>query len=367
MKKNFLIISLCGGVAFLQPSLLQAQQSSSGNYVQPETAAGLDPSNPDDLARSTSMTTTEYALKALLRSTNTKAGAEMDSKDAKSLVAPSVSPAQEEGFSDPTAYSEFKFTHIQDNRAIGFDGPQYNGIAGFDFSSYWDIIGGFNFTYSNESLNTSNGGTNFTNSNNAYFFSTYAAKNFDDWINVGGSFTFGLTDTTFNANTPAAGLVPGAGLTQKSAQNSYSYSPFVGVAHTWGAFSFSSTPTYIYSYDHFNFDFPVNDPGVAGTLAPPNAKTLNQSFLWLNNFQYAINDKWSASVQANWTHLLAVQTVPTVTTPLIPFAGHDWVSFGGRVDYSFNKDGSVFGAYEHDAFDTHFDNYRIRAGISYNF
>jgi hypothetical protein len=201
MKKNFLIISLARcriPAAFDAPSPIQFQR-----YVEPETAAGLDPSNPDDLARATFQPRRNMPSKPSCAPRDTKAGAPMDSKDAKSLVAPSVAPAQEEGFSDPTAYSEFKFTHIQDNRAIGFDGPQYNGIAGFDFSSFWDTIVGFNFTYSNESLNTSNGGTNFTNSNNAYFFSTYAAKNFDDWINVGGSFTYGLTDTTFNTPAPA--------------------------------------------------------------------------------------------------------------------------------------------------------------------
>ena len=43
------------------------------------------------------------------------------------------------------------------------------------------------------------------------------------------------------------------------------------------------------------------------------------------------------------------------------------LGFGARADYSFNKDGSVFAAFEHDAFNTHFDDYRIRTGISYNF
>jgi hypothetical protein len=357
MKNLFFIVGLGAFAAFLLPSTLKAQSNPS--YVEPENAAGLNPATPDSPSRDVPQQSTEYAVEALLRKLGTKAGAP-DSNDAKSLVAPSVAPAQEDGFSQPTAYSEFKFTHIQDNRTIGFDGPQYNGIAGFDFSSFWDTIVGFSFTYSNQDLNTNFGGTNMTNSNNAYFFSTYAAKNFDDWINLGGSFTYGRTDTTFNAP------FPGAALTQKSTQDSYSYAPFIGVAHTWGAFSFSSTTTYIYSYDHFNFDFPITDPGVVST-AIPDAKTLNQSFLWLNNFQYAINDKWSASIQANWTRLLTMQSVPTPITPLIPGLDHQWMSFGARVDYTFNKNGSVFAAFEHDAFDTHFDDYRIRSGVSYNF
>jgi len=261
------------------------------------------------------------------------------------------------------AYSEYRFAHIQDNRAIGFDGPQHNGIVGFDFESFYQTIVGFNFTYSNSDLTTQNAGTSFWNSSNSYFFSTYVAKNFSDWVNVGGSFTYGRTDTTFNAVAP--GAFP-FGLTQKTTQDSYAYSPFVGVAHTWGAFSFSSTPTYIYGYDHYNFDYPVTNPGFA-TGVPPDAKSLNQTFLWLNNFQYAIDDKWSVSAQANWTHLLTIQSVNSFPIATLPPLGHDWMSFGGRVDYNINKNGSVFAAFEHDAFNTHFDDYRIRTGLSYNF
>jgi len=205
----------------------------------------------------------------------------------------------------------------------------------------------------------------FYNSSNAYFFSNYVAKNFDDWVNVGGSFTYGRTDSQFRANISAA---PPFALGQKTTQDTFALSPFVGAAHTFGAWSFSSTATYIWGYDHFSFDNPsLNNAPAPGAIPPPDAKTLNQTFLLLNNAQYAIDDKWSVSVQANYNRLLTTQTVQTTVTPLIPSLGHQWMSFGARADYSFNKDGSIFAAFEHDAFNTHFDDYRIRTGISYNF
>jgi hypothetical protein len=135
------------------------------------------------------------------------------------------------------------------------------------------------------------------------------------------------------------------------------------VAHTWGAFSFSSTATYLWGYDHYEFEIP--SPG--GGTAPPNAKTLNQTFLLLNNFEYAVTDKLSVSTQINWTRLLTIQSVPTFPSPTLPPPNNTWMTFGARADYAFNKDGTVYGVFEHDAFDTHFDDWRIRAGVNYNF
>jgi hypothetical protein len=361
MKKLFLFVGFYALVAFLLSFPLKA---APPNQIQPETAEGLDQSRPDRPSRDVPETSTQYAVSSLLRTEKTTAGAP-DAKDIEAPSGASASSDNEDGFSAPAAYSEYKFAQIQDNRTIGFDGPQHNGIVGFDFVSYWDTIVGFNFTYTNESLTTTLAPTNFYNSSNSYFFSTYVAKNFSDWVNVGGSATYGRTDTDWRADT--GGAAPFA-LGQKTTQDSFALSPFIGVAHTWGAFSFSSTPTYIWDYDHYGYDLPTfNGSAAPGTPSIPSSKTLNQTFLWLNNFQYAITDKWSISVQANWTRLLTIQSVPTGITPLISPLGHQWMSFGGRVDYAFNKDGNIFVQFEHDAFNTNFDDYRIRTGVTYNF
>jgi hypothetical protein len=365
MKKVFFLTAgLCALAGLLSVTPIHAQ--SGGNLLDPETAEGLDQGRPDRPSRDVPETSTEYAVADLIRTEEIAAGAP-DDKEMQPASGKTASSETDEGFSAPVAYNEYKFAHIQDNRAIGFDGPQQNGIAGFDFISFWKTIVGFNFTFTNESL-TTNGGfppAVFHNSSNSYFFSTYIGKNFADWVNIGGSADYGRTDTDWRSDSNFfAPLAFG----QKTTQDTVGLSPFIGVAHTWGAFSFSSTPTYVWDYDHYGFDLPTVNGSVApGTVAIPSSKTLNQSFLWLNNFQYAIDDKWTVSAQANWTRLLDIQSVPTFITPSIPPLGHQWMSFGAKVEYAFNKDGNVFVQFEHDAFNTHFDDYRIRAGVSYAF
>jgi hypothetical protein len=336
-------------------------QNFNQGSIYSEEAEALSPTRVDRPNRTVPQGSTEYAIASLLRTETTHAGASTateDGKDMKSLVAPSVnsSSSTEEGFSEPAAYAEYKFSQIQDKTpAFGQDGPQQNGIVGFDFISYYNTIVGLNFTYTNENL-FSGSADQFQTSNNSYFFSPYIAKNFADWVNVGGSFTYGRSDTTFRTS-----LIP---VLQNTTQDSYAVSPFIGIAHTFGAFSFSSTPTYIWGYDHFSFG--NTDLGGFEVLPPPDAKTLNQTFLWLNNFSYAVTDKLSLSVQANWSRILTSQQI-TVPGSAPVSVSHQWVSFGGRVDYTFNKNATVFGAFEHDAFNVNFDDYRIRTGITYNF
>ena len=357
MKNLYIIIGISLVAALASSTQAHAQQTQG--YIFSENAHAINPAAPDSPTLTVPQGSTEYAVAAALRATGTHAGVTM--KDPKSTTAATTSSDDPgSGFADPTAYTEYKFTHVQDDRPAtsgGFDGAQQTGLVGFDFQSFYNTIVGFSFTYTNSNLNTSAAGTNaLSNSSNSYFFSTYVAKNFADWVNVGGSGTYGFTQSAFRSDD-VAGVT---GFTQGTTQDTGALSPFVGVAHTWGAFSFSSTPAYIWGYDHFEF-------GPVGGVTAGDAKTLNQTFLWLNNFSYAVTDKLSLSVQANWTRLLTTQSVPVAPGTTPPDFSHQWFSFGGRADYSFSKDGSVFGAFEHDAFSTHYDNYRIRTGVSYNF
>jgi len=345
---------------FLLPSAVKAQ---SNTQLYPEEAAGLDQTVPDSPSRAVPQNSTEYAISSVLRTEKNGAGVTMaGSSDSKGIVAPAA--ATDEGFSAPVAYSEYKFAQIQDNRSMGegFDGPQHNAIVGFDFESYWKTIVGFNFTYTNANLQTGSSvgaGPLSLNSSNSYFFSPYVARNFCDWVNVGGSFTYGRTDTDFQSKSG----IPGGDLDMDTTQDTYAVSPFIGIAHTWGAWSFSSTASYIYGYNHFDFSPPAPSFGAS---AAPSARTVDQTFLWLNNVQYAISSKWSVSAQANVNDLLMAQTLATPGFASTSIC-HQWMGFGCRANYDFNKDGSVFAAFEHDAFNTHFDDYRIRTGVSYNF
>jgi hypothetical protein len=353
MKNLYILVGISLVAAMAVP--VHAQQSQSQGYLYNENATALNVAAPDSAPLTVPQTSTEYAVAAAIRSEGVHAGVEM--KDTKEVSTASTASGMGDGFSAPTAYSEYKFAHVQDNRPTssgGFDGANNTGIVGFDFDSFYNTIVGFSFTYTNSNLSTADNTSVLNNSSNSYFFSTYVAKNFYDWINVGGSGTYGRTDSAFRLD----GI---GGFTQGTTQDTGALSPFLGVSHTWGAFSFSSTPSYIWGYDHFSFD------ASPGTLAPGDAKTLNQTFLWLNNFQYAVTDKLSLSVQANWTRLITTQSVPVGAGLPTPDFSHQWMTFGGRADYSFNKDGTVFAAFEHDAFATHYDDYRIRTGVTYNF
>ena len=359
MKNLYILIGIALVAMMAAPSTVMAQPTNNPSYSQgyllSENARALNVAAPDSPPITVPQTTTQYAIAAAIRSEGVHAGVEM--KDSKSTTAATTTSDEGTGFSAPTAYGEYKFSHIQDQEPTssgGFDGAQQSGIVGFDFQSYYNTIVGFNFTYTNSNLSTSDATSDLADSANSYFFSTYVARNFYDWVNVGGSGTYGRTDSAFRIDGTG-------GFTQGTTQDTGALSPFVGISHSWGAFSFSSTPTYIWGYDHFSFD------AAPGSVPPGDAKTLNQTFLWLNNFQYAVTDKLSLSLQVNWTHLITTQSVPVGPGLPTPDFSHQWMTFGARADYSFNKDGSVFAAFEHDEFATHYDDYRIRTGISYNF
>ena len=117
----------------------------------------------------------------------------------------------------------------------------------------------------------------------------------------------------------------------------------------------------------FNALEPICAPSSDAVPGTDTPSTLRPLFLWLNNFQYAVTDKLSLSVQANWTRLVSLQQLNPGPDFPITSVSHQWMSFGCRADYGFDKNGSVFTAFEHDAFNINFDDYRIRAGVSYNF
>ncbi len=149
---------------------------------------------------------------------------------------------------------------------------------------------------------------------------------------------------------------------QSTREDTYALSPFVGVAHTWGAYSFSSTPTYIWDYNHYEFAAPVVPGG--GALSIPSTRTINSTFLWLNSAQYAVTDKVRVSVIGNWTRHVSTAVL---TTPGSTPISHGWVTVGARADYSFNKDGNVYTQFDHDVFSDNTDDWRIRGGVSYQF
>ncbi len=370
MNKNFLML----GILLTAPLCVHAQMSMSSQGLDQYAAHFLDPMSPDKETLTVPQSTTDYAVRDLNRTFNTTAGVEMMSHPKEMKDMKQMAPVQEDSwFSDPVFYTDYQYSKIQDSlpAGIGNDGDKHSGTVGFDAVTFWKTIVGFNFTYSNTDLTSiaSGGGfptSYFTNSSDSYFFSSYAAKNFIDWINVGASFTYGRTDAEFRSNTPASSFggfpFPGTNFIQDSRVDSYGLSPFIGCAHTFGQWSFSSTPTYIWNYNHYHFD-----QGRAGAFALPQlpgTRTINSSFLWLNNAQYAVNEQWKVEAIVNWTRNVSTATL---TAPGSTPVDKGWMTFGTRVDYQFNKAGEAHVEFDHDAFSGNTDDWRIKGGITYAF
>jgi hypothetical protein len=208
------------------PSFTWAQNSpnsspsSSNQGLDRYAAHELDPTAPDQDSLTVPQNTTDFAIRALSRTEVTTAGVPMtqvqtDGKDMKQMA-----PVPESSwFSDPETYSDYEYTHVQDTlpAPLGLDGDKHSGTVGFDFVTFFKTVLGFNFTYANEDLNASSPSFSFpgatgiptstyNSSSNSYFFSTYAAKNFDSWVNVGASFTYGRTDIDYRSASPSGTL-----------------------------------------------------------------------------------------------------------------------------------------------------------------
>ncbi len=379
----FVIPNGSGGfyaLAYFFPGASGVAQSTS--HVNNNAAAFLNPVAPQQETLTVPMSDVEYALQALERVKRTHAGVD----SSKKIVAKSD---DDDWFSDPVTYSNYQYSRQQNNGdpGVGLDGDQNGGTVGLDFISKWKTIVGCNFTYTNRDLNsygteTGNGTgivsaptTHFNDSANSYFISSYIAKNFSDWVNIGGSLTYGHSDIVYRDSAPAGVEsfnfdpdlifslnIPAAAFSQGTHEDTVGLSPFVGISHTFGAISFSSTPTYIWQYNHYTFGTPHTQYG--DLPAPSATRTISSTFLWLNNVEYALTDKITLSARFDWTRVVsAAQLTYGGTVPV----SNDWVTIGPGVTYQFNPQGKVNLEFGHDVFSRTSDDYHIKTGVTYAF
>ncbi len=329
-----------------------------GRYVAHE----LDPTRPDRESLAIPQEAMDLCLQALMRNHYTHAG--VDSKETSKSLVPPAGSNDNPYFSSPVFYSSYQYARIQDTLpTIGLDGDQHKGTIGFDFNSIGGTVVGFNFNYTNENLSLSDGGTDLTNSSNSYFFSSYVGKNFEGWVNVGGSFTYGRTDSDFRADTNSVFGPMDFG--QFTREDSYALSAFVGISHTFGAWSVASTPSFIWDANRYDFPTPVEDGfGGFGPTGLQSQGRNESSFYWMNNVGYAVSDKLTVTAIGNWTRNVGIEPI---VAPGFDELSRGWMTFGSEVEYKFNTQGSAQIRFEHDVFAGHTDNFRLKGGISYSF
>ncbi len=239
-------------------------------------------------------------------------------------------------FSHPTFYAEYDYINSGDKRENGQDSEANSAVVGFDFLTISDILLGFTYSYSNRDAEESPLG--FPDDENAHFFNLYTAKTFWNWVNIGVSSGYGYT----SLETAGAYSVH---------EDTWSVSPFVGVAHTWGPFSASLTPTWTHTWTTTS-----DTPAGVGSGTDKTGKISVPLKLG-----YAITEKLKIQVTAKYTGITnrkdAIAALPEAD---------NWASFGGKLTYQVVRPLSVYLEYAYDAFNDSYSNHNAHVGFTYS-
>jgi hypothetical protein len=332
--KNLLLMSVL--VTVTTSAAFSAQQSESYYY-------GTEQFDPSKDVVQAEKSATDRVIGRLEKPTAASAG--VDAKEFKS-ASKTCKPCSAcmkscDWIKDPVFYVDAGYQHIDDRRSFSMDGDKYLASAGVDFTTVGDILVGALYSYSaaDKSLNN-NSGFNLNQDSYAHTFTLYTGKNFFNWLNVGGTASYSnenlnLKNAFFNARTD---------------KDNYSASAFAGVSHTFGNWSLASTPTYIYQDEY-------TDSGFAFSTGTASSGTL----AILNRADYAVTEKLTLGVIANWTQLLHENVVR------LPSDDRSWATFGARATYHYNAKLSVNAGYEAEVFNRIYDNHLVRLGMNYGF
>jgi len=250
-------------------------------------------------------------------------------------VAPAPAPAHCVWFCHPTVYAEYDFISSEDKRENGADSDTNSAVVGFDFLTIYDILLGFTYSYSNRDADESPIG--LPDNENSHFFSLYTAKNFWEWVNIGISGGYGYTSLETVGDDAGN-------------EDIWSISPFVGLAHTWGPFSASVTPTWTHTWTSIN-----DTPPGAGTGDDKTGK-ITIPF----KVGYALTERLKVQVTAKYIGITNYNS----STPDLPEA-HSWANFGGKLSYQACKALSVYVEYSYDAFNDSYSNHNVHTGFTY--
>lgn len=323
------------GIGLLSLAVANSPAIASGDHDGDHHEGGVALFLADQVARPDAASyrinsfDTDRAVDALM-SLPVTAGME-SSKEVKQ-VAPAAAPVCV-WFCHPSFYAEYDYINSHDKRALGADSETNSAVVGFDFLTIYDILLGFTYSYSNRDADVSPIG--LPDNENSHFFSLYTAKTFGQWLNIGVSGGYGYTSTeTVGADS--------------GNEDTWSLSPFIGVAHTWGAFSGSLTASSVHTWTSTH-DTPT---GVG------NADDATGKVGVALKLGWAATERLKLQVTAKYTGMAYYETV----TPALP-ESRDWATFGGKATFRVAQHCDVYLGYAYDAFNSSYNNHNVQAGF----
>jgi hypothetical protein len=276
-------------------------------------------------------------------STSTHLGTDM-SKDASAATK----LKDNSWFSSPAVYAETSWTGSNDKRPAGVNSDRAAVSVGFDFLTVHDIVIGLLYGYSHDWGQVDESNADIDNNNNTV--TLYAAKNFSNWFNVGGTLSYTNIDSEVGTPTTAGDV----GLES----DIISPSVYLGLSHTWNALSASSTLSYLY-----------NDESIDNKT--PTATDFDQStgnLLWLNKLSYNISDMFTVSGLFNMTQILHSNINDNTPPPAGSNVDHNWGTVGAEITCYPAQNWDVTTGVRYDVFNENYqETVTVSLGATYSF
>jgi hypothetical protein len=284
----------------------------------------VEPANPNHNANRAAEKSTVRALDSALKRLNHSGVEAMD----KLVVEEPVN----EGFRYPWISLEGGYGYSDDQRAGGLETDLWSTVLSMGFTTFydWDIGGMFIYSGSDgDAPGLDSDGENFTG---AIFASR---KLFFDWLYIGGSASY----TAGEEETSAGGV------SRDTETDTWGLSPFLMAIYQTGAWTFSTTPTYLVSLQDLESD-------------GADDSTDTHRFNVANRIRYNFTDRFSAEAFASPVVLLDT-----------PENDEDdfWLNTGVKLGYIFSENWNIYSDYSYDAFNSDWENHNVNLGINYNF
>jgi hypothetical protein len=299
---------------------------------------------PDDPADRTSNLAVGRAMDRLSIPQATPAPAVEPGKDVKEMkeVKDMTAPACDGWFCSPSIFTEYDFVTSADTRQFGSDSHTNAFSIGGDFFTKGNILAGVIYTFNDQSDHASfiqRRADEVTN-----LVSLYLARSIGNWVNVGVAGGYGHT----GVNETLAGS---GGLSTGFANNFWDIAPFIGVAHSWGAFSASLTTTYLQEWDR-----------ISAAEFTRGYQSHTGKFEFTFRLGYAVTDR--LKVEAYSSYYQAVEAPPALF--YLP-EDHNWWAFGTKISYQLAQPCQIYVGYEYDGFDESYVDHTVKAGLNFAF
>jgi hypothetical protein len=314
-------------------------QSSDG----PEKySSALNPNNDSARAEQTAV---DRAIFRITRPALVGAGTTLDT--SKSI--PQTAGAEgSTWFRQPNVYAHNLFTNTNDQRPFGLDSFQYRLQIGGDFLTYGDVVVGALYTYGLEDGEVDDLGAGITQDfdKTSHHLTLYAGRSFGDWFLAGATLTLGWADI----DQSTAGFQGGS--------DTFSYAPsgYVGVAHAWDQFGFSSVINYLYEDIYY-------DNGVTGT---PGFNSSTGTLTWKTQGTWFAAD-W-VDVSAFYKLTQIVHSNVSVFLPAGESNDYNWSTVGTKATFYPAQDWEAYAGIDYDIFNRNYgENVTGVIGAGYKF